>query len=1242
MCSVEEKYLYTTAEDSVIDKDWATGSRLSMPSSEFLIKKRPTGAPYAEYVTIKYSPALWKIIDEIVVNALDHLVRCLGTATPVDCITASVAPTGHIRIYNSGPGIEVVVHKVASEKLGRQIWTPTFLFGIMFQGSNRALVKGSIIGGTNGLGTKLGNCLSTEFVLETCSDSMYFLQRWRDHKSIEEAPKIIDLRLPHKVPAARALPHTTISFLPDYVGLFGYAAFTDEVYKLITDIVRTRMYYAAAYARYTIGGRHPFKIMFNDEVITISQISDIATLYFPKAPLIKSIIIPGQIPIAKVGGKPADAKTADTHKVTGLYTKAGEYFVYPWEVCVAIVDTSSYVSSEMSNVNGIMLRAGKHHRHVLDLIVEAVREAVAKVLHSKNVRFDAKSISNHMYLFMNTKVPNPSWTGQRKDILDVKGKGLLKYSLPAPFATQIGKALHTVILESALSTGPSKKAVKYEKYKPAKCASGKKGHLCTLIPSEGDSAMTQVCMGISHVLGWEYYGAVSLGGVIMNARKECAIVQTPSGLRISRSVKLEDNIFLKALLEIVGLNYLYKYDPSSVTYAKEKAALNYGAIAMCVDQDLDGKGNILGLFLNLFEMFWPNLVTAGFIKWFASPIIRAYPTAGGAVFAFYSTLEFDEWVGAGTKASKYAIRYYKGIGTHSRDETIHMFRSFVANLYTYYLDDRSRELFEIYFGKTPDLRKKKLSAESPVASAALIKAQMTTKLISCSDHLEYETNPYQKDNLARKLDHVIDGQNQAGRKILDGVIKALKPGVEIKVAQLAGYISEHENYHHGEASLADSITGKAYISPGGKQLPFLLPQGQFGTRLHGGKDASSARYIYATLNSKITTLLFPPVDYHLLPFTFDEGKRGDPEYFIPIVPLVILESTELPAHGWKLKTWARDVYGVITNVRRLITLGDDVPLLPLAPTTYKNAPYAWTGEIKTIRGEPYSFGRYDIKIDDLRGSDLVITELPLRVWNDAYMTALNKKLKIPAYQALVVGTPADVSDDIRVRIEIKLAPGAMAVINELGDAFWSDGIEEFFALRNHMDSHLNLMNARGGVSSFAKYEDVMYEWFPMRKDHYAARINRERILMTLKITRYENIIRYITESAEYKMCGRRRADMDAVLATHDYAKINSALLSSPAFTANADLALEILRGTGATYAYLLQLGDLKKTVESHEQYVEKLAEARGLLSAHNAMAATGRFPGAPLWLDELTQLEAQIREGERTFWKFGDEKKFKL
>jgi hypothetical protein len=73
-----------------------------------------------------------------------------------------------------------------------------------------------------------------------------------------------------------------------------------------------------------------------------------------------------------------------------------------------------------------------------------------------------------------------------------------------------------------------------------------------------------------------------------------------------------------------------------------------------------------------------------------------------------------------------------------------------------------------------------------------------------------------------------------------------------QVAQLAGYVSEHSAYHHGEASLQGTIVGLAQDFVGSNNLNLLYPSGQFGTRLQGGKDAASARQARSHSSCRLT------------------------------------------------------------------------------------------------------------------------------------------------------------------------------------------------------------------------------------------------------------------------------------------------------------------------------------------------------------------------------------------------------
>ena len=1216
---VDEEFPYTTVEESVTNKDWAAGSSKQMDFTEFVLTYDSI-VYQGVYKKVRYAPAWWKIIDEPIVNALDHVVRCLNGSNPVTIIKVNFDRNGRVRVYNNGTGVKVEIHKTASAKLNRTIWLPTFIFGMLFQGSNQKRPDDSIIGGTNGLGAKLSNCFSTDFIVETYDavGKKYFIQRWLKNMTIAEEPTIVDSENKQKIDPSRFHSHTTLSFQPDYIGLFGYSSFGDTEYNELIDIVRFRVALASVYAHTTVGytkTKKGFKdrisVYFNDVLMNFRSITDIANVLFPGAPTFTTTVVPIVDPKAP----------------------SRQHFKHPWEVCSVVVpNTYDYLTI----VNGIMVRDGKHIKYINNLITESVQEKIAKSLNEKDVKFSSSHISANVFTLINAKIPNPSWTGQRKDTLDIDIRKLHGYTLDTKFTNALGEHLQASIVEVMFSKQTTRsKTTKYEKYQPAIKCNTKQSLKCTLIAVEGDSAMTQACIGISNNMGFDYFGVISLGGVIMNVRKQSSVTETATGKYVKTSVKMEKNVLIKALCDVIGLNLSYKYDPSSPTYKKEMSELHYGCIWGFVDQDLDGTGAILGLLINAFHHLWPLLYSAGFVKWPETPIKRAFPRAGGKVVEFYNEPAYQKWAET-ANVSKYTINYYKGIGTHTRDQIIHIFKHIQSHLYTYFLDSRSDKLFETYFGTDPSLRKIELAKPTAQRSVENILLKEETKMISCSDHLETETNLYQKDNLDRKLDHVIDGQNQAGRKILDGLFRAFgNTNPQIKIASLSGSISKDENYHHGEASLQDSLTNRGFITPGGKQLPLIRPFGNFGSRKGGGWDASPARYIFAKLNKQLIELIFPPVDYDLLQFHEDGGTIYEPKYFVPTIPMAIIESTEVPAHGWKLKTWGRDVFAVIANVRRLIRLGDDAPLLKMPPCTYKGSPYEWTGTIKSIRGDVYSFGKYLV----VNSTTLKITELPLRVWTNDYTKKIRaKQLAEEANGVYIIKEISDVSDDLSVNIHIELYPGAIEVLSKYADSYFADGVEEYFQLRDRMDSHLNLMSPDGSVLELSTYEEAIIKWFPTRKEFYSLRVSRQIIILRLKITYLRNLVRYISTTTQ-QMSKLKRAEMLKVLVAEKYDRFYRARLFDPGRMQTNELET-ILNGDKSTYEYLLSISDADKSEEDIAELEQKINTLTNELHALEEKIALGRFRGAAVWEDELDQIEQSIREGQRTFWQYEDYGKF--
>jgi DNA gyrase/topoisomerase IV subunit B len=145
-------------------------------------------------------------------------------------------------------------------------------------------------------------------------------------------------------------------------------------------------------------------------------------------------------------------------------------------------------------------------------------------------------------------------------------------------------------------------------------------------------------------------------------------------------------------------------------------------------------------------------------------------------------------------------------------------------------------------------------------------------------------------------------------------------GSEIKVAQLSGYVAEHTAYHHGEAALTATIVGMAQDFVGSNNLPLLQPLGQFGTRLQGGKDAASARYIFTRL-APLARLLFPAVDDDLLVRRDDDGQLVEPVSFVPTIPLVLCNGAQGIATGWSTTIPLHNPVDVVDAVRMAIKAG---------------------------------------------------------------------------------------------------------------------------------------------------------------------------------------------------------------------------------------------------------------------------------------------------------------------------------
>lgn len=642
-----------------------------------------------------------------------------------------------------------------------------------------------------------------------------------------------------------------------------------------------------------------------------------------------------------------------------------------WEV--AAVLTRNLYSEEsagsdegarsVSFVNGINTAKGGKH---VDAVVRSILGDFCEAATKKKVPVKPGQIRDAVVFFVNATIVNPSFDSQTKESLttpSAKFGSVFKSEKLVDGLMKIGlleEAQHALEAKSAKDAkktdGSKRKTLRgFPKLEDALWAGAARSSECTLILTEGDSAATSAISGLN-IVGRERYGVFPLKGKMLNVKD------------ISQE-KFNKNEELTAIKAILGLRQGQKY--------KDKSSLRYGRVMVMADQDHDGS-HIKGLLMNLFHTEWPELMRMGFLCSLATPLLKA--SRRSEVLSFYSMGEYERWLQTrGTTG--WTIKYYKGLGTSTKQEAREWFERLTEIYYDW--DDRTDDSLSLAFNKKrSDDRKEWLAGYDPKRILDIGGGGHVPYTRFINDELIHFSNA---DNL-RSLPHIIDGMKPSQRKILYGCFKrGLRS--EVKVAQLAGYVSEHAAYHHGEVSLCGTIVGMAQNFVGSNNVNLLVPNGQFGSRLLGGKDSASPRYIFTYLEP-MTDKIFRKEDASILKHLEDDGMIIEPEYYLPTVPVLLLNgcvgigtgfSTDIPPFNPSdvVRVLKQRLNGVLSNLR-LVTL--------------KPWWQGFKGEVLSV-GDGTYITKGIVHFDDTKNT-VTITELPVGVWTKDYKTFLDEMASV--------------------------------------------------------------------------------------------------------------------------------------------------------------------------------------------------------------------------------------------------------
>ena len=243
--------------------------------------------------------------------------------------------------------------------------------------------------------------------------------------------------------------------------------------------------------------------------------------------------------------------------------------------------------------------------------------------------------------------------------------------------------------------------------------------------------------------------------------------------------------------------------------------------------------------------------------------------------------------------------------------------------------------------------------------------------ITYNEFIQREMIHFSKYDCDRSIPNLVDGLKTSLRKILFTSFKRRLTN-EIKVAQFSGSVSEHSCYHHGENSLNGAIVGMAQNFVGSNNINLLEPNGQFGTRLQGGSDSASERYIHTNLN-KITRLIFPEADDYVLKYLDDDGTPVEPIYYVPIIPMILVNGSKGIGTGFSTDIMCYNPVDLINYIKCYLN-NTELPVL----TPYYEG---FKGTIEQIDDKKWLIkGCYEV-INDKK---IRVTELPIGIWTDDY------------------------------------------------------------------------------------------------------------------------------------------------------------------------------------------------------------------------------------------------------------------
>jgi len=418
------------------------------------------------------------------------------------------------------------------------------------------------------------------------------------------------------------------------------------------------------------------------------------------------------------------------------------------------------------------------------------------------------------------------------------------------------------------------------------------------------------------------------------------------------------------------------------------------------------------------------------------------------------------------------------------------------------------------------------------------------KSVNYFDFINSELIEFSVEDNFRNIPNIMDGFKPSQRKIIYCCLRRKTPFKKIRVDQLAGNISENTNYHHGNESLSGAIILMAQDYVGSNNLNMLVPEGQFGTRILNGKDHAAPRYL-CTFLSSIVPQIFDKRDNPLLKRVYDEGQYWEPEYYLPTLPLILINGACGIGTGFSTAIPCYNPAEIINNMGRFLRGEPFQTMMPF----YQG----FQGTITRLSTHSFKVtGCYER--DDL--NDVVtITEIPVGVKiastkpiAAAAASADAKKKKGPpascfeGYKNYIESLPEKYPQlikeaecqyvDVTIKAQVMFQPSTLATIDNIQ-------LEKLLKLTGTISTaNMNLYNHKLVLQHYDSAEEILVEFMSHRLHLYEVR--RQYMLSQLRqdcelLSEKARFISYeIDDENSFTVRKKNKVEAVTLLQTHNF------------------------------------------------------------------------------------------------------------